>query len=93
MKTTLYIQNLKCSDCVSTIINRLSALKHITNIAIKLQYATVTFEYETKADIEEVKRLLSKIGYPPFGEKNSLNKKAKSYMNCVTGRIKKLKPQ
>ena len=92
MKTTLYIQNLKCSGCALTIINRLSALKHITNIAIKLQYATVTFEHENKADIEEVKHLLSKIGYPPFDEKNSLSKKTKSYMNCVTGRIKKLKP-
>lgn len=42
-------------------------------------------------NIEEAKRLLSKIGYPPFGEKNNLSKKTKSYMNCITDRIKKLK--
>ena len=89
MKTTLYIQNLKCGGCISTIINRITALRHIKNVTINLQYATVTFEHENKADIEEVKHVLSKIGYPPFGEKNSLDKKAKSYVSCATGRIKK----
>jgi len=76
MKTTLYIQNLKCGGCVSTIINRLSEFKNIKSVTVKLQYATVTFEHEMKADIEEVKHMLSKIGYPPFGERNSLIKKA-----------------
>ncbi|TGV04364.1 heavy-metal-associated domain-containing protein [Flavivirga rizhaonensis] len=89
MKTTLYIQNLKCAGCESTIINKLSELKNIYNITIKLQYATVTFEHETKEDITTVKNTLSKIGYPPFGEKNTLAKKAKSFASCASGKIKK----
>lgn len=88
MKTTLYIQNLKCGGCESIIINKLSELKGISNITTKLQYATVTFEYETNETVDKVKQLLSKIGYPPFGEKNSLCKKAKSYVSCVSGKIK-----
>ena len=88
MKTTLYIQNLKCGGCESIIINKLSELKGISNITTKLQYATVTFEYETNETVDKVKQLLSKIGYPPFGEKNSLGKKAKSYVSCVSGKIK-----
>lgn len=88
MRTTLYLQNLKCDGCESTIINKLSALEGIFNISIKMQYATVTFEHETKEVIETVKRMLSKIGYPPFGDKNTLGKKAKSYISCATGKIK-----
>jgi copper chaperone CopZ len=88
MKTTLYIQNLKCGGCVSSIINRISALEHIKNVTIKLQFDTITFEYDNNADFEEVKHILSNIGYPPFGEKNSFGKKAKSYVSCAIGRIK-----
>jgi len=88
MKTTLYIQNLKCGGCEATVINRISALKGISNISIKLQYGTITFEHETNEDIVEVKQILSRIGYPPFGEKNDLGIKVKSYVNCATGIIK-----
>lgn len=84
MKTTLHIQNLKCGGCENSIINRISALKGISNISIKFQYSTITFEYETKENIEEVKKILSKIGYPPFGEKNNLVKKVKPYVSCTT---------
>lgn len=88
MTTTLYIQNLEGSGCESTVINKLSKLKNIDKITIKLQYGTVTFEHESEEDIILAKKVLSKIGYPPFGEKNTLVKKAKSYASCVAGRIK-----
>lgn len=69
MKTTLYMQNLKSGGGEATIINKLSALKGISNITIKFQYATVTFEHENKKDVERVKQMLSKIGYPSFAKK------------------------
>ncbi len=87
MKTTLYIQNLNCCGCEITIINRISALKGISNISIKLQYSTITFEHETKEAAEIIMQMLSKNGYPPFGEKNSLGEKAKSYVSCDTGKV------
>ncbi|MFD2724649.1 heavy-metal-associated domain-containing protein [Hyunsoonleella rubra] len=89
MKTTLYIQNLKCAGCEFSIIDKLAELKNIYKITIKLQYATVTFEHKTKNDIDIVKKALSKMGYPPFGAKNTLAKKAKSFVSCASGRIKK----
>ncbi|GAA4941225.1 hypothetical protein GCM10023314_12790 [Algibacter agarivorans] len=89
MKTTLYLQNLKCGTCETTLINRLSALKSNSNISIKFQYATITFEHENKADVEEVKQILSNIGYSPFDKKNDLGEKTKSYVSCKIGRIKK----
>jgi copper chaperone CopZ len=81
MKTTLYIQNLKCSGCETTIINKLSALKGILNIFIKLQYDSVTFEHETNDTVDKAKKILSRIGYPSFSNKNSLEKKAKSFVS------------
>ncbi|WP_242083883.1 cation transporter [Aestuariivivens sediminis] len=89
MKTTLYLQNLKDSGCEDLILKRLSELEHLKNITFKLQYGTVSFEHHNKEDIEAVKHRLSKMGYPPFGEKNSLGKKAKAYIHCTAGRIKK----
>ncbi len=83
MKTTLYVQNLKCEYCEKIILKVLSKLKHISNVNVKLQYATVGFEYQTPMDVLQVKRTLSKIGYPPFGEKNNILKKAKSFIDCA----------
>lgn len=77
MKTTLYIHNLKCPHCETIIIEKLSKLKHITHVFIKKQYATVTFEHKTVSDVDMVKKTLSKMGYPPFGEKNNVIKKSK----------------
>ena len=80
MKTTLYIQNLQFTGNETSIISRISAIKGIFNISIKLQYDAITFEHESKKEVQEVKRILSKIGYPNFDEKNDLTKKVKSYM-------------
>lgn len=78
MKTTLYIQNYKCANCETIIVHMLSKIKNISNVFIKSQYATVTFEHNNPDDIEVVKKTLAEIGYPPFGEKNNFIKKAKS---------------
>lgn len=83
MKTTLYIQNLKCEHCKTIILQELSKLKNITNTFIKSQYATVTFEHLYPEDVEIVKQMLSKIGYPPFGEKNNYFKKSKSNLSAT----------
>ncbi len=89
MKTTLYIQNFKCGGCEKPIINKLSHLKNINKVSVNKTYATVTFEYKTPEEIKTVKEALSTLGYPPFGEKNNLVKKSKSYMSCAIGKISK----
>jgi copper chaperone CopZ len=89
MKSTLYIQNLKCKGCEATIINTLSKLNNISNVLVDLQRNEVKFDYKTKEDIENIKKELSKLGYPPYGEKNNLVKKAKSYVSCAIGKTHK----
>lgn len=58
MKTTLYIQNLKCVESKASIINRISAIRGISNITIKLQYGSITFEHETQEAIKELEQIL-----------------------------------
>lgn len=87
MKTSLEIQNLKCGGCASTIINRLSHLASIHNIKIDNDQNIISFSHESKSNLEEVKALLLKLGYPVVGEKNAVSTKAKSFVSCAIGRI------
>ncbi|MBQ4819705.1 heavy-metal-associated domain-containing protein [Aquimarina sp. MMG016] len=89
MKTTVAIQNLKCSGCESTIAKKLHELSGIKDISVNTVDCTVSFRYETDDGIETVQKELTKLGYPIEGDKNSLGRKAKSYVSCAIGRLNK----
>ena len=76
MKTTLPIQNLKCGGCEATILDKLSEIILIKNIKVQQENNSVIFEHSSPNDIEIVKKILLKLGYPVVGEKNSLGNKA-----------------
>ncbi|GAA4275412.1 heavy-metal-associated domain-containing protein [Aquimarina mytili] len=87
MKTTIAIQNLKCSGCENMIINKLSTIKGIKDISINIENHMVSYSYETPNVTETVQKELSKLGYPIQGDKNGANKKVKSYISCAIGRL------
>lgn len=87
MKTTVQIQNLKCNGCASTIKNKLSGLDNINEVSIDVENGSVSFEYDSEATLETVKKELHKIGYPLVGEDNKFPTKAKSYVSCAIGRM------
>lgn len=87
MKTTLKIQNLKCSGCANTIVKKLSVLNSVENVIVNTQNSSVTFSYDTDKTLESIKKQLKIIGYPVLGEKNTLGTKAISFMSCAIGRI------
>ncbi|WP_299124231.1 heavy-metal-associated domain-containing protein [uncultured Winogradskyella sp.] len=89
MRITVHIQNLKCSGCEKTIVNRLSNVKNISDVEVNSKDCTVAFDYHTNNDFEAAKHLLSRIGYPIVGKENKLTTKAQSYLSCAIGRIKK----
>jgi copper chaperone len=89
MRTAVHIENLKCCGCVSTIINRLSEIKNISEVEVDLDAETVTFDFHTKHDFERAKDILSMIGYPIIGAENKLRAKAKSYIRSAVYKIKK----
>ena len=87
METTIQIQNLKCGGCANTITKNIVVLGGITNVSVNVEESTVTFNYETEAQLVEVKEKLKTLGYPEDGATNSLGSKAKSYVSCAIGKM------
>jgi len=87
MKTTIKIQNLKCSGCANTITSKLSELSNISNVKVNVDEAKVELDYFNELDLENAKEVLKSIGYPEVGEVNSLGTKAKSYVSCAIGKM------
>jgi copper chaperone CopZ len=87
MKTTLIIKNLKCNGCATTITNKLSELKTISNIKVDVATSQVSFNYETEVAVLEAKNILKRNGYPEIGEENPLGTKAKSFVSCAMGKL------
>lgn len=57
MKTTVYIQNLKCGGCASTITKNL-ALDDVSDVIVEVGDESVTFDYSDE-NIASVKDTLS----------------------------------
>ena len=87
METTIHIQNLKCGGCANTITKGISSIEAIQNVSVNIDESTVTFSYETEAQVNEVKNKLKSLGYPEDGEANTLGAKAKSYVSCAIGKM------
>lgn len=87
METTIYVQNLKCGGCANTIAKNVNAIEKITNVKVNVEESSVSFNFETEANLAEVKNKLQSLGYPEDGEFNSLGSKAKSYVSCAIGKM------
>ncbi|WP_333810134.1 heavy-metal-associated domain-containing protein [Flavobacterium sp.] len=87
MQTTIYIQNLKCGGCANTITKGLNDIETVKNVHVNVEDSSVTFDYEMDEKLIEVKTKLKSLGYPEYGEANSLGSKAKSYVSCAIGKM------
>ena len=87
METTIHIQNLKCGGCANTITKGISSIEAVQNVSVNVDESTVTFSYDTEAQVNEVKNKLKSLGYPEDGEANTLGAKAKSYVSCAIGKM------
>ncbi len=87
MKTTLYIQNLKCGGCANTITKNVSSIDAVTEVLVNVEKSAISFDYPSEEKLIEVKEKLKTLGYPEDGEANSLGSKAKSYVSCAIGKM------
>lgn len=88
MKTiSVQIQNLKCDGCATTIINKLSDLLNVSNVAVDVESSSVTFDYADELALLSAKETLKLNGYPQVGEANPFGTKAKSFISCAIGRM------
>jgi copper chaperone CopZ len=90
MKTeTIYIANLKCGGCATTITNELLKLKGIKSVSVKNESDSVTVNYEN-IDRRSIIDKLHELGYPEATEENGLLLQLKSYASCMIGRVHNL---
>ena len=90
MKSIIYIDNLKCGGCASTIKKELSQLNGVKDVKVNNDENSVEVETEEVFNLSTIKEKLLSLGYP---EKDSvegfkkLTANAKSYVSCAIGRL------
>jgi len=87
MKTTIFIQNLKCGGCANTIKSKLNNLSNISDVKVSIDEDSVTFNYSDDLALASAKETLKINGYPEIGAENTLGTKAKSFVSCAVGRV------
>jgi len=87
MRTTIFIQNLKCGGCATTITNKLYQLLNLSDVVVNVDEASVTFSYLDDLDLHLVRETLKDSGYPEVGAHNNFSTKAKSYVSCAIGKL------
>ena len=89
LSTTIKIQNLKCGGCANTIVTQLSKLDGISQVTVDNNTEEVSLNSNSEVNLKLAKKKLSDLGYPDLGETNSFPKKAKSFVSCAVGRMRK----
>jgi len=89
MIITKQIQNLKCGGCAHTIITSLEEINNISNVKLNVNESEVSFSCLTTDEEQVVYNQLKNLGYPIIDDENTLGLKAKSYISCAIGKIKK----
>ncbi|MBT8187977.1 MAG: heavy-metal-associated domain-containing protein [Croceitalea sp.] len=82
------IQNLKCGGCAHTIKEKLLLLEPVKEVRVHIDESTIELFSNLDLEVPLIKKVLSKMGYPPLDEQNDLGKKVKSYVSCAVGRMK-----
>jgi copper chaperone len=87
MKTEkIYIANLKCGGCATTITNELSKLEGVQNVSVDKETDSVSINYEN-VNREIIINKLHDLGYPEATEENGLLLQLKSYASCMIGKV------
>ena len=85
----IYIANLKCGGCATTITNELSKIKGVTNVHVDHENDSIDVTYENVKRDKLVQKL-HELGYPEATEENGLILQLKSFASCMVGRVHNL---
>ena len=89
IKETLNIANIKCGGCAHSITTKLESIAGIDAVDVDFNEGTVELSYDTEDTKTEALKKLSDMGYPEATEENGLLMQAKSYANCMIGKMTK----
>ena len=62
---TLFIPNISCGHCVTSIKNELSGIEGVSQVEGDPDSKKITVEYDAPATLEKIKSSLKEINYPP----------------------------
>jgi copper chaperone CopZ len=84
-KETIYVENIKCGGCMSSIKDTLQKIEGVEQVQIskeddKVEVSGINVDRNTVID------KLTKLGYPEKGN-NSTISKVKSYLSCAIGNL------
>jgi copper chaperone CopZ len=84
-KLELFVENIKCGGCMTSIKKGILELAGVTHVDIALEDEKITIEggHLNRAAIA---KKLDGMGYPEKGN-NTLFKEAKSYVSCAIGKM------
>ncbi len=86
MKTQeIFVENIKCGGCMTSIKQALEKIKGITKVEIDKEEEKISLTGDYYK-LSEVIDSLNSMGYPQRGD-NSLFKQAKSYVSCAIGKM------
>ncbi|SFR39724.1 Copper chaperone CopZ [Robiginitalea myxolifaciens] len=89
MKTEIFVQNVKCGGCGTTISKRLQKLEGVSEVMVDPAEGKIILEHQEEAALDQAPKILKSLGYPLAEVSNSLRDKAKSFVSCGIGRLDK----
>jgi copper chaperone CopZ len=84
-KLELFVENIKCGGCMTSIKKGILELAGVTRVDIALEAEKITIE-GNHLNRAAILKTLDHMGYPEKGN-NSLFKEAKSYVSCAIGKV------
>ncbi len=94
MKTTIKVQNVKCSGCASTLKSKLKDEFGEIEVNLELMPREITLDIEEEK-LESLHEALKGLGYPVAGESfgfiEDTSMKAKSFVSCAVGKVDNFK--
>ena len=86
----IFIANLKCSGCATTIKKEVEKIEGVQNVVVDKDNDALDVSYEN-VEREVIIKKLHSLGYPEATEENGLLLQLKSYASCMIARINNLK--
>ncbi len=86
MEEIIYVDNLKCNGCASTVTSKLGNLKGVDKVEVEVEESKINITHQEGISRDEILKVLGNLGYPEQGTSN-LYQKAVSYVSCAAGKF------
>jgi copper chaperone len=83
----LHIANMKCNGCATSITAKINEIEGVYTTEVNIEEGTINVDYQEDNVREHIITKLSAMGYPEATAENGLLMKAKSYANCMIGKV------